>query len=325
MSPDDISSQRLALDVQSLQDLRSRIKSDPKAGLKEAAAQFESMFLQMVLKSMREATPQDGLFDSDATRFYTSMLDQQMVQGLGKTGQLGFAALIEAQLARNMGLDGAPGEQGSAPPDLAAMLSGASLARFSGQMAAMPADAIRGAAKSAAAPAVAANPAADAAGETNAPADARAFADRVWPHALAASQQTGVPAHFLIAHAALESGWGKSEISRPDGSSSHNLFGIKAGRSWSGETVEITTTEYVNGVAQTVRDKFRAYPSYADAFADYARLLRGSERFAGVLDQKDGTQFARALQRSGYATDPMYADKLSRIINGSTLRQALAG
>jgi len=87
----------------------------------------------------------------------------------------------------------------------------------------------------------------------------------------------------------------------------------------------VQTTEYVNGVAQSTRDKFRAYGSYAESFADYANLLRNNSRFSGVLNQQDGTQFARSLQQSGYATDPMYADKLSRIINGGTLRQALAG
>ena len=134
-----------------------------------------------------------------------------------------------------------------------------------------------------------------------------------------------MPAQFLVAHAALESGWGKGEIRKPDGSPTYNLFGVKAGRSWTGATVEVQTTEYVNGVAQSTRDKFRAYGSYAESFADYANLLRNNSRFSGVLNQQDGTQFARSLQQSGYATDPMYADKLSRIINGGTLRQALAG
>lgn len=100
------------------------------------------------------------------------------------------------------------------------------------------------------------------------------FVNRLWPHAVEASQATGVPAHFLVAHAALETGWGKSEIRRADGSSSYNLFGVKAGKSWQGATVEAATTEYVNGVAQTSKEKFRAYGSYAEAFRDYANLLQ---------------------------------------------------
>jgi flagellar protein FlgJ len=128
-----------------------------------------------------------------------------------------------------------------------------------------------------------------------------------------------------VAHSALESGWGKSEIRKADGSPTYNLFGVKAGRSWQGPTVEVQTTEYVDGVAQSLREKFRVYGSYAESFRDYASLLRNNARFSGVLGQQDGTQFARSLQQSGYATDPMYADKLGRIINGPTLRQALVG
>ena len=149
--------------------------------------------------------------------------------------------------------------------------------------------------------------------------------NRVWPHALEASGTLGVPPQFLVAHAALETGWGKSEIRLPDGSATYNLFGVKAGRSWQGAAAEVQTTEYVNGVAQSSREKFRVYGSYAESFRDYASLLKNNARFSGVLGQQDGTQFARSLQQSGYATDPMYADKLSRIINGATLRQALVG
>ena len=157
------------------------------------------------------------------------------------------------------------------------------------------------------------------------PASAKEFANRVWPHAVEASRSTGIPPQFLVAHAALESGWGKSEIRRADGTSSHNLFGIKAGKSWSGSSVEASTTEYVNGEAQRVSEKFRAYDSYADSFRDYANLLRNNPRYGGVIGSQDGTEFARRLQQAGYATDPMYADKLARIINGPTLRQALIG
>jgi flagellar protein FlgJ len=135
----------------------------------------------------------------------------------------------------------------------------------------------------------------------------------------------GVPPQFLVAHSALESGWGKSEIKTGDGTPSYNIFGVKAGRGWQGASVEVQTTEYVEGVAQSSREKFRVYGSYAEAFRDYASLLINNPRFSAVLGQKDGTQFARSLQQSGYATDPLYADKLSRIINGGTLRQALAG
>ncbi|MBN8492654.1 MAG: glucosaminidase domain-containing protein [Burkholderiales bacterium] len=112
---------------------------------------------------------------------------------------------------------------------------------------------------------------------------------------------------------------------RADGSPSYNLFGIKAGKSWNGATAEATTTEYVNGQPQQSVERFRAYGSYEEAFRDYANLLRNNSRFSAVIGSQDGTEFAKRLQQAGYATDPMYADKLSRIINGPALRQALIG
>ncbi|PKO89293.1 MAG: flagellar assembly peptidoglycan hydrolase FlgJ [Betaproteobacteria bacterium HGW-Betaproteobacteria-12] len=147
----------------------------------------------------------------------------------------------------------------------------------------------------------------------------------IWPHAVEASRSTGIPPQFLVAQSALESGWGRNELRHADGSSSHNLFGIKAGKNWSGATVEAATTEYVNGQPQQVVERFRAYASYEESFRDYAVLLRDSSRYSSVIGSQDGTEFARRLQQAGYATDPMYADKLARIINGPTLRQALIG
>ncbi|MBK9446494.1 MAG: flagellar assembly peptidoglycan hydrolase FlgJ [Betaproteobacteria bacterium] len=318
MKPEDITNHRFVLDMKSAQDLRAKFKQDPQAGIKETAKQFEGMFLQMVMKSMREATPADGLFNSDATRFYNTVLDQQLAQQLGASGQVGFARQIEAQLGRLV----SPPTPGPLPESAAV----ASL-KISGRQAVQPSGAIQGAERIAGSTlsAVAAPIAGSATEASSAPISegTRDFVNRVWPHAVDASRSTGVPAHFLVAHAALETGWGKSEIRRPDGSSSHNLFGIKAGRSWQGASVEAATTEYVDGVAQPAKEKFRAYGSYAEAFRDYASLLASNPRYSGVIGQQDGTAFARSLQQAGYATDPMYAEKLSRIIAGNTLRQAL--
>jgi flagellar protein FlgJ len=157
------------------------------------------------------------------------------------------------------------------------------------------------------------------------PAPAREFVNRLWPHAGEASQATGIPAHFMIAQAALETGWGRSELRFSDGTPTYNLFGIKAGRNWQGAVAESTTTEYVNGVAQRSVERFRAYASYAEAFRDYANLLASNPRYAEVLNQQDAAGFARSLQRAGYATDPMYAAKLERIIGGAALRNGMTG
>lgn len=307
---------RLAMDTRATQDLRAKFKQDPEGGLKAAAEQFEAMFMQMVMKSMRDATPQDGMLSSDATRFYTSMLDQQLAQNMASGKGLGFAKLIEQQLGRSLAAT-----QPSATASPAA--TGNALPLAAADSRHLPAAAATAAA--AAASAVAAPVAESIPSQEGAPASAKEFANRVWSDAVEASRSTGVPPQFLVAHAALESGWGKSVIRRADGSSSYNLFGIKAGKGWTGSAVEAQTTEYVNGEAQKVTEKFRAYDSYADSFRDYASLLRNNPRYGGVIGSQDGTEFARRLQQAGYATDPMYADKLARIINGPTLRQALIG
>ena len=138
---------------------------------------------------------------------------------------------------------------------------------------------------------------------------------RLLPHAQAASAGTGIPARFMLGQAALETGWGKAEIRGADGQNSHNLFGIKAGAGWKGQTVDIVTTEYVNGKPQKQVESFRAYDSYADAFRDYANLLRGNARYQNVIAQgQDAAGFAQGLQQAGYATDPKYAQKLMSVI-----------
>jgi flagellar protein FlgJ len=309
MKAPELASQRLVLDPAATGDLRNRLRSDPQAGVRQAARQFEGMLLHLMLKSMRDATPTGGMLDSEQGSFFTAIGDQQLAQELASRAPLGFAGLIERQLARqHVGV--APTVAPARTPGLPAE------AALPARRPAAPATTALPAASHAAAP----SPAATTGGAQR----PRDFVDRVWPHALEAAARTGVPAHFLVAQSALESGWGKRELRTGDGSPSFNVFGIKAGRGWAGATVEVQTTEFVDGIPQTVRAKFRAYGSYAEAFSDYARLLSSHPRYANVVGQQDGVQFARSLQRAGYATDPLYADKLARIIGGNTLRQALS-
>ncbi len=313
---------RAAFDVQSSADIRAQFKKDPQQGLQAAAQQFEAMFLQMVMKSMRDATPQDGLLQSDSTRFYTGLLDQQMAQNMAnQPNGLGFAKMIEQQLGGRMqsGELADAAARAANPSGNPLPLTASSSANLrhipipatfptSGQNVQAAASVERALASSA-----------------SLPANPQEFVGRVWGHAVDASRSTGISPKFVVAHAALESGWGRNEIRKADGSSSFNLFGIKAGKNWNGAVVEAATTEYVDGQPHQVVERFRAYSSYEEGFRDYASLLRGNARYSGVIGTQDGTEFARRLQQAGYATDPMYADKLSRIINGPTLRQALIG
>jgi flagellar protein FlgJ len=152
------------------------------------------------------------------------------------------------------------------------------------------------------------------------PASAGEFVARHTEAARAAEAKTGIPATFMVAQAAHETGWGKKTIRMADGSESFNLFGIKAGADWKGPVARITTTEYVNGEPKKVVQSFRAYSSYEASFSDYARLMQTSPRYREVVARADDAkQFAQGLQRAGYATDPAYADKLGRVIN-TTLR-----
>ena len=263
----------LALDSQGLDKLRLQAKQSPEKALQGAAQQFEQVFLNMMLKSMREATPQDTMFDNDQTKMFTGMLDQQLSQSMSTGHGVGLADIMVRQLRHSsmnpdsIKTESTPGSKSSIP----------------------------------------------SAYNENFQQD---FVKKLMPHAEQASVETGIPAHLMVGQAALESGWGRREIKMPDGTNSHNLFGIKAGTGWNGKIAEVTTTEYHNGVANKQIDKFRAYGSYAEAFKDYAAMLSSNPRYAEVLKQGNSSHgFANALQQAGYATDPHYGEKLSKVIN----------
>nr|CCP38827.1 flagellar rod assembly protein/muramidase FlgJ [Xanthomonas translucens pv. translucens DSM 18974] len=150
------------------------------------------------------------------------------------------------------------------------------------------------------------------------------FVAQIWTHAQKAAKELGVDARALVAQAALETGWGRRGISRGDGASSNNLFGIKA-TGWSGERVTTGTHEYVDGVKQSQTADFRAYASPAESFADYVRLLKTNPRYQQALNAGTNIRgFAQGLQRAGYATDPSYAAKIAAIAGGPTIGRAVA-
>ncbi|WP_176042058.1 flagellar assembly peptidoglycan hydrolase FlgJ [Burkholderia stabilis] len=308
--------QRFALDTQGFDALRAQVKQSPQAGVKAVAGQFDAMFTQMMLKSMRDASPEGGLFDSHTSKMYTSMLDQQLSQQMSKRG-IGVADALMKQLLRNAGqgagadsaadvgaagLGGTAGNEGSLAAMNAMARAYANAAGNNGGLAGS-----RGySAGSALTPPLK--------GASGAP-DADAFVDRLAGPAQAASASTGIPARFIVGQAALESGWGKREIRATDGSTSYNVFGIKASKSWTGRTVSALTTEYVNGAPRRVVAKFRAYDSYEHAMTDYANLLKNNPRYSGVLSASRSVEgFAHGMQKAGYATDPNYAKKLISIM-----------
>jgi flagellar protein FlgJ len=279
----------LAGDAAALGRLRERAGSDPKAAVREAARQFEALFMQEVMKSLRAATLSTGGLDNEGSKLGTEMLDQQFAQQLaGLPG--GLSDAIVRQLERHLD----PAALTAAP---------------------------------AAAAATARLPAVVAPGPAGAPSrNAAEFVARHTSAARAAEAATGIPAAFMIGQAAHETGWGRQQIVGADGTPSHNLFGIKAGADWKGRVVEAATTEVIDGRAVRTVARFRAYGNAAESFADYARLMQGSPRYREVLAQRsDAAAFAGSLQRAGYATDPDYAAKLTRVINTTLRLQRAAG
>jgi flagellar protein FlgJ len=309
----------LAADQRSLDALKRDAQRDPQGAVKKAAQQFEALFMQMVLKSMREASPKSGLFDSPGQDMYTGMLDQQLASKVAHSGT-GLADVIARQLTRHMNASGvgrrASGEDAS-PTDRYAELAvkttstprHEALARTDRTEQLRAAYLARGVA-----PEEPALPPPDARRLTTEGAQ-RNFITRHWDSAQQASRITGIPTQFIVSQAALESGWGRGEIRDGSGLPSHNLFGIKATGGWQGRTVDVVTTEYENGVPKKVVEKFRAYNNYSEAFRDWAQLMAGNPRYSEVLARgRDPLGFAHGLQRAGYATDPRYGEKLASVI-----------
>ncbi|RTL33616.1 MAG: flagellar assembly peptidoglycan hydrolase FlgJ [Burkholderiales bacterium] len=297
MSIDTSSNQTngLSMDLRSLERLKATSGKDPKAGIKDTAKQLEGLFMQELVKSMRATTMSSGMLDNSATDMGTNMLDTQLAnQMTGLPG--GLSDIIAKQLERQMGIKDSP-------------LKGVGDLK----MGRLQDDTSTSSATSTT------NGSSTAVDDKSLSASQR-FVLKHQDAAKAAEAATGIPATNILGQAALESGWGKHEIHMKDGTPSHNLFGIKATSDWKGKVAEVTTTEYIGGVARKVTAKFRAYDSYEDAFKDHAKLLSQSPRYSQTVAQADtASGFARGLQRAGYATDPAYADKLTRVIN-TTLR-----
>jgi flagellar protein FlgJ len=285
-------------DLRGLNTLRNDAKAQDPAALKEAAKQFESLFTQMLLKSMREANKSfggDSLFSSDQSDFYQDMFDDQIAVHLSKGRGLGLAEMLVRQLQQGAG-------QGAEASGLGSPDSGAN-----GISSSMRSSEV-GRSKSPFWP--------ESSAQSSAPVSKRAFIQQMRPHAEAAARELGVDADALLAQAALETGWGRSIPCHPDGRCSFNLFGIKTGSQWHGASVNVPTLEFEDGVAVRKVERFRSYESPADSFRDYARLIGGSRRYESAVGAGNNVAaFASALQKGGYATDPNYASKLVAVAN----------
>ncbi|MFJ2973377.1 flagellar assembly peptidoglycan hydrolase FlgJ [Kluyvera sp. NPDC087067] len=282
-----------AWDAQSLNELKTKAGQDPQANLRPVARQVEGMFVQMMLKSMRETLPKDGMFSSDQTRLYTSMYDQQIAQQMTAGKGLGLAEEMVKQLSAQQ----PPDENAGQVPmkfDRQTVTSYQNAALTQMVRKALPK--------------------APDGSDVPLSGDSKDFLAQLSLPARLASEQSGIPHHLILAQAALESGWGQRQIRQQNGEPSFNLFGVKASAGWKGKVTEITTTEFENGEAKKVKAKFRVYSSYLEALSDYVGLLTRNPRYAAVTSAATAEQGAQALQNAGYATDPQYARKLTGMI-----------
>lgn len=297
-------------DLAGLGALRSQASKVPSEAIDEVANQFESLFVQMMLKSMRDASIEGGLFDSNQMEMYQSMFDQQISLDLSKGNGLGLAEVLVEELGGNR----APKEQ----PNLLTLAS-SSYRQANQQTQSLSAPVQAASAVTAPDSSKLANPDPQSVVEDEAghwkPESPEAFIRDVWDSAVDAAKQLGLDPLVLVAQSALETGWGKRVIQSVEGGNSFNLFGIKAGQAWEGPSAAVNSLEYRDGTAALEKSSFRVYDSISKSFDDYVNFLKSNPRYQQALDKVGDTgEFLSELQGAGYATDPNYAQKIMGIV-----------
>ncbi len=300
-------------DFQGLSNLRREAGQNSEQALEKTAKQFEALFVQMMLKSMREAGQGEGLFDSEQSNLYRDMYDKQLSLHLTEQGEgIGLAKMMVQQLKSTLppqtAAESNPVGEGFSVPERG-------LTQFELKTAPVKPLVDRGVDSVESESAVTVKPPAPL--SFNSPEQ---FVATLAPYAEQAAQRLGVDPRALVAQAALETGWGRAVISHPNGSSSFNMFNIKADGRWEGERVAKPTLEYRQGIAAREMAQFRSYGSLEESFNDYADFLTRSPRYAEALQHAgDAERYVESLQDAGYATDPAYAQKIKRIMSGETL------
>jgi len=277
----DLSSAKIYTEFSGLQKLKLAAKNSSPEALEEVANQFEAFFMKMMLKQMRDANLGDGIFDSEQSRLYQDMMDQQMALNLSEKRIFGIAENIVRQLEHTVGNKaGRPEKLNSLPERI----------RFQNTMS-----------------------------QSSASLNTKdrdfqtpeEFIRKMRPYAEKAAKELGVSSSILLAQSALETGWGNKVIQQANGESSHNLFGIKADKRWDGSYVNVSSLEYVDGEARREYSNFKVYDSYQQSFEDYVDFIKGNDRYKTALNNSaDGEMYIKALQQAGYATDPQYANKI---------------
>lgn len=282
----ELSNAGMYTDMSGLAKLRAQASQKSPEASKEVARQFEALFIQTMLKAMRQASHLSEATDGEQTRFYQDMYDKQIALDLARKESIGLASILQRQLA--------------GPADSNTVSRSAASTQPS-----------------------AAKPLTDTQSHWD-PVSPKAFIEDLWPHASRSAKALGVSADVLVAQAALETGWGKRMIHHQHGGNTFNLFGIKADERWQGDYVNVSTVEYRDGIARREQASFRAYASMAEGMDDYVNFLNQNPRYQQALEQADNAeQFLQELQHAGYATDPAYAEKIRNIMNRESFSQVI--
>lgn len=308
-------------DFQALSALRTEARNKPTEALDDVASQFESLFVQMMLKSMRDATIEGGLFDSNQLDLYQQMFDQQVSLDISQRGGVGLADTLVDQLggqkpgSLTQTADLQQSETKPVEPLVALNRSAAEIKRQVLGLYAASNDSVTRHAKTT--PLVDLNVNTSQEKNNWLPASPEEFIRNIWNHAVDAAKELGLDPAVLVAQSALETGWGKKVIQADQGSS-FNLFGIKADGRWDGKAATVNTVEFRDGLAVLEKASFRAYDSLASAFNDYVDFLKSNPRYQQALDKvTNNEEFLVELQGAGYATDPQYAEKILGILGRS--------
>lgn len=281
MIENELSNAKIYTEFSGLQKLKLAAKNSSPEALEEVANQFEAFFMKMMLKQMRDANLGDGIFDSEQSRLYQDMMDQQMALNLSEKRIFGIAESIVRQLEHTVGNKAERPEKLNPLPERIhfqnTMLQSSTNLNAKDKDFQTPEEFIR----------------------------------EMRPYAEKAAKELGVPSSILLAQSALETGWGNKVIQQANGESSHNLFGIKADKRWEGSYVNVSSLEYVDGEARREYSNFKVYDSYQQSFEDYVDFIKGNDRYKTALNNSaDGEMYIKALQQAGYATDPQYANKI---------------
>ncbi|WP_288742994.1 flagellar assembly peptidoglycan hydrolase FlgJ [uncultured Rheinheimera sp.] len=316
-------------DLTGLAQLKHSSGGDDDAALKQAAKQFESIFMSMLLSSMRKANEvfeDDGVLNSNATKFYQDMYDKQLSTELSEKGSLGLADLLVQQLRPTKGKT-TPASMLKLPTEAAPVPDKTASADTSVPVVA-PVKKIAEVAQPIVtkAPQVITETLASEPDPDNedwsfeSPGE---FIQKLMPAAKQAAQKLGLEPLALLAQAALETGWGQRTFKTAEGNNSFNFFGIKAHNSWQGDVAVVDTLEYRQGVAQKEKAKFRAYESPEQSLGDYVDFIKSNPRYQQAVAMADNPKaYFQQLQAAGYATDPNYAQKILAVFNSETFKQA---